>query len=60
MECNARSALCATRVSIRSRSADPAPPKATDAGPLKMEPTGLNANHCAQLPGGRMSLNDAE
>jgi hypothetical protein len=27
---------------------------------VEMEPTRLNANHCAQLPGGAMSLNEAE
>jgi hypothetical protein len=25
-----------------------------------MEPTRLNANHCARLPGGQMSLNEGE
>jgi hypothetical protein len=39
---------------------DEASERPVEALALRMEPTRLNANHCAWLPGGRMSLNEAE
>lgn len=52
-------AVLSAKLEYQSSTACPPKPAALQAL-LPMEPTEVNANHCARLPGGRMSLNEAD